>query len=80
MTDTLQHNVPASDPVIEKLDRIIRILEGYNDGKNSRQPGIVERVEWLERIVASCTAFFLAIATVVSGAWGLLFWGPAAHK
>ena len=78
MTDVLQHTVPAEDPVIAKLDRILRILEGYNDGRAARQPGIVERVEKVERIIAAGTAMLLTVASVVAGAWGLLFWGP--HK
>ncbi len=76
MTDTL-HTVPVSDDSVnDKLDRILRVIEGYDDGRGTRRRGISERLEAVERIVVFLTTVGSTIVTAVSAAWFLLWYGP----
>jgi hypothetical protein len=50
----------------------------YYPGQAPQIAALTVRVTALEKIIAQCTAFFLAIATLVTGAWALLWYGP--HK
>ena len=77
MTDTLHHTVPQ-DSTNDKLDRILRVVEGYDDGKGTRRRGISERLEAVERIVVFLTTAGSTIVTAVSAAWFLIWYGP--HK
>ena len=52
----------------------------YQPGVRADLTSLETRLVRLERIVAAVTALFLGVATVVAGAWGLIFWGPVAHK
>ena len=82
---------PADDlrDLIEDHHReVMAAIRGATDAQGTWHPGLAPqlvaltvRVERLERIVAQITALFLGVATLVAGAWALVWGGPhVPHK
>ncbi len=85
MTEELHQTIPARIDTLETMVKEIHaVVVGstvngvYYPGQAPQIAALTVRVTALEKIIAQCTAFFLAIATLVAGAWALLWYGP--HK